>query len=111
MDEGATIGMDRFGMEHVLSDDRRVATVLALLRLGFSEQMVLSHDAACFSRMTPPSWRAGNAPHWHYENIPRRVLPMLTAGGATEADIQQMTVMNPARLLAPAAPGCDAAPR
>jgi phosphotriesterase-related protein len=101
MDEGATIGMDRFGMEHVLPDDRRVATVLALLRLGYADRMVLSHDAACFSRMTPPSWRAVHAPHWHYENIPRRVLPMLRAGGADEADIRQMLVTNPARLLAP----------
>ena len=33
MDNGSTIGMDRFGMEHVLSDDRRVATVLRLLEL------------------------------------------------------------------------------
>ena len=32
MDAGATIGMDRFGMEHVLPDDARVATVLTLLR-------------------------------------------------------------------------------
>ncbi|OZM78706.1 phosphotriesterase [Pseudonocardia sp. MH-G8] len=102
MDEGATIGMDRFGMEHVLSDDRRVATVLALLRLGYSDRMVLSHDAACFSRMTPPSWRAVHAPHWHYERISRRILPMLTAGGASEGDIQQMMTVNPARLLAPA---------
>jgi phosphotriesterase-related protein len=109
MDEGATIGMDRFGMEHVLPDDRRVATVLALLRLGYADRMVLSHDAACFSRMSPPSWRAAHAPHWHYENIPRRVLPMLSAGGATEADIHQMIVTNPARLLAPAAPSCDGA--
>jgi phosphotriesterase-related protein len=101
MDEGVTIGMDRFGMEHVLPDERRVATVLALLRLGYADRMVLSHDAACFSRMTPPSWRAVHAPHWHYENIPRRVLPMLRAGGATEADIRQMLVTNPARLLAP----------
>jgi phosphotriesterase-related protein len=104
MDEGATIGMDRFGMEHVLPDDRRVATVLALLRLGYADRMVLSHDAACFSRMTPPSWRAVHAPHWHYENVPRRVLPMLRSGGATEADIHQMLVANPARLLAPAEP-------
>lgn len=101
MDEGATIGMDRFGMEHVLPDDRRVATVLALLRLGYADRMVLSHDAASFSRMTPPSWRAVHAPHWHYENIPRRVLPMLRAGGADETDIRQMLVTNPARLLAP----------
>jgi phosphotriesterase-related protein len=100
MDEGATIGMDRFGMEHVLPDDRRVATVLALLRLGYADRMVLSHDAACFSRMTPPSWRAAHAPHWHYENISRRVLPMLRAGGATEAEVHQMFVTNPGRLLA-----------
>jgi phosphotriesterase-related protein len=104
MDDGAAIGMDRFGMEHVLGDERRVATVLALLRLGYADRMVLSHDAACFSRMTPPSWRAVHAPRWHYENIPRRVLPMLRAGGATEADIHQMLVTNPARLLKSAAP-------
>ena len=84
MDAGATIGMDRFGMEHVLPDEARVETVLALLRLGYAEQMVLSHDAAFFSRVTPPSWRARHAPHWHMENLPRRIVPRLLAGGATE---------------------------
>ena len=34
MDAGATIGMDRFGMEHVLPDAARTATVLALLARG-----------------------------------------------------------------------------
>ena len=34
MDAGATIGMDRFGMEHVLPDAARIATVLTLLRRG-----------------------------------------------------------------------------
>ena len=34
MDAGATIGMDRFGMGHVLPDDRRVLTVLEVPRLG-----------------------------------------------------------------------------
>jgi phosphotriesterase-related protein len=102
MDEGATIGMDRFGMEHVLPDERRVGTVLALLRLGYADRMVLSHDAAFFSRVTPPSWRAEHAPHWHLENIPTRILPQLRAGGASHDDIRQMTVLNPARLLTPA---------
>ena len=73
MDAGATIGMDRFGMEHVLPDDRRVRTVLALLRDGYADRMVLSHDAAFFSRVTPPSWRAEHAPHWHLENSARRI--------------------------------------
>lgn len=101
MDSGATIGMDRFGMEHVLPDDRRVRTVLELLRLGYAEKMVLSHDAAFFSRTTPPSWRTSRAPNWHLENIPRRIVPQLLAGGATDHDIHQMLVLNPSRLLSP----------
>ena len=101
MDAGATIGMDRFGMEHVLPDARRVSTVLELVRLGYAEKMVLSHDAAFFSRVTPPSWRSRQAPNWHMENIPRRIVPQLLAAGATEQDVHQMLVLNPARLLAP----------
>lgn len=99
-DDGATLGMDRFGMEHVLPDDRRVRTVLALLRLGYADRMVLSHDAAYYSRVTPPSWRRAHAPHWHAANLADRVLPMLRAGGASEEDLHQMLVTNPARLLA-----------
>ena len=101
MDSGATIGMDRFGMEHVLPDDRRVRTVLALLQLGYAQQMVLSHDAAFFSRVTPPSWRVAHTPNWHMENLSRRIVPQLLTGGATEEDIHQMLVLNPARLLTP----------
>lgn len=101
MDAGATIGMDRFGMEHVLPDEPRVATVLALLREGYADRMVLSHDAAFFSRVTPPSWRARHAPNWHMENISRRVVPRLLSAGATEDDIHQLLVVNPARLLTP----------
>jgi phosphotriesterase-related protein len=101
MDAGCTIGMDRFGMEHVLPDDRRIATVGRLLQLGYADRMVLSHDAAVFSRMTPPSWRSKHAPHWQMETISRRILPRLLESGASEADLQRMLVGNPARLLAP----------
>ena len=102
MDAGATIGMDRFGMEHMLADEARVETLLALLRLGYAEKMVVSHDAAFYSRVTPPSWRARHAPHWNLENIPRRVVPLLLERGATEQDIRQLLEINPARLLTPA---------
>ncbi|QMW65448.1 phosphotriesterase-related protein [Mumia sp. ZJ1417] len=100
-DTGATLGMDRFGMEHLLADEKRVRTVLALLPLGYADRMVLSHDAAFFSRVTPPSWRATHVPNWHMENVHRRIVPMLREGGASEADLEQMLVRNPARLLAP----------
>jgi phosphotriesterase-related protein len=99
MDNGSTIGMDRFGMEHVLSDERRVWTVASLVELGYAGRMVLSHDAAIYSPITPPSWRAANAPNWRMDNISTRILPMLGAAGVNGADLHQMMVVNPARLL------------
>ena len=95
MDSGATIGMDRFGMEHVLPDARRAGTVLALLSLGYADRMILSHDAAVFSHVTPPPGAPAKAPNWHMENISRRILPMLREGGASEHDLEQMLVTNP----------------
>ncbi len=104
MDAGATIGMDRFGMEHVLPDDARLATVLTLLEGGYADRMVLSQDAAFFSRVTPPSWRAAHVPHWTMENISRRILPRLLEQGATDDQIHQLMVLNPARILTPSMP-------
>jgi phosphotriesterase-related protein len=104
MDAGATIGMDRFGMEHVLPDDARLSTVLTLLQGGYADRMVLSQDAAFFSRVTPPSWRAGHAPHWTLENISRRILPGLLEQGGTPDQIHQLMVLNPARVLTPSTP-------
>jgi phosphotriesterase-related protein len=105
MRNGSTIGMDRFGMEHVLTDERRVRTVLSLLELGYADRMVLSHDAAFYSHVTPPSWRTRAAPNWQMEDIPRRILPRLRDEGVSEDDIDQMLVRNPMRLLETAAAG------
>jgi phosphotriesterase-related protein len=102
MDNGSTIGFDRFGMEHVLSDERRIRTLVRLLELGYADRIVLSHDAAFYSHVTPPSWRAVAAPNWHMENIPLRVLPKLRDAGVSAEEIEQMLVRNPMRLLEPA---------
>jgi hypothetical protein len=90
--------------EHVLPDERRVQSVLSLLRLGYADRMVLSHDAAFYSRVTPPSWRAAHAPNWHIENLSRRILPMVETGGANASDLNQMMVLIPRRILEPARP-------
>lgn len=103
MDNGSTIGMDRFGMEHVLPDERRVRTLLALLELGYADRMVLSHDAAFYSHITPPSWRVASAPHWRMDTISKRILPMLVDAGVSPGSISQMMVSNPRRLLEGAA--------
>ncbi len=81
MDNGSTIGMDRFGMEHVLPDERRVRTLVALLEQGYADRIVISHDAAFYSHVTPPSWRARAAPRWRMDTISRSILPTLRDAG------------------------------
>lgn len=103
MDNGSTIGMDRFGMEHVLPDDRRVRTVLALLELGYVDRMVLSHDAAFYSHVTSPAWRSVAAPRWRMDTISRHIIPLLRDAGVSGDEVEQMLIRNPRRLLAVAA--------
>jgi phosphotriesterase-related protein len=103
MDNGSTIGMDRFGMEQVLPDDRRIRTVARLLEDGYADRMVLSHDAAFYSHVTPPSWRASAAPRWRMDTIPRHIVPALRAAGVSDDTIHQLLVGNPRRLLEVAA--------
>jgi phosphotriesterase-related protein len=99
-DNGSYLGFDRFGMEHVAKDDDRIRTLLSLLELDYADHIVLSHDAAFFSRVTPPSWRARTVPHWHMENLSRRILPRLRDEGVDEATIRMLMVDNPRRVLA-----------
>ena len=73
LDTGVTLGMDRFGMAHTGDDEAGSSTVLALLAEGYADQLVLSHDSAYFSRVTPPSWRASTPPHWTHDHLSRRI--------------------------------------
>ncbi|MEU3270580.1 phosphotriesterase-related protein [Saccharomonospora sp. NPDC006951] len=99
MDNGSTIGLDRFGMEFVLDDESRIETLVALLDQGYAERMTLSHDAGFFSINTPPSFRAKHVPNWHHHRISDYILPEIRKRGATEEQIIQMMVVNPVRVL------------
>ena len=79
--------------------------MLALLAEGYADQLVLSHDSAYFSRVTPPSWRAEHTPHWTHDHLSRRVIPRLLRDGATEKDLDQMMIDNPHATAHPAAEG------
>jgi len=96
---GAWLGLDRFGIDHFNSTANRIATLLALMEEGYADRVHLSHDSACFM-----DFFAGNpvftGEEPSYLLITRTVLPALLAAGATQADIDQMMVDNPARFLA-----------
>ncbi|WP_194421272.1 phosphotriesterase family protein [Microbacterium abyssi] len=99
-DRGSFLGFDRFGMEHVGRDADRERMLLQLLDAGYADRIVLSHDAAVFSRVTPPSWRAVHTPSWTMSHLFENVLPRLRAAGLDEATEHQLMVANPRRVLA-----------
>ncbi|GAA1267197.1 phosphotriesterase [Sphaerisporangium rubeum] len=98
-DTGATLGMDRFGLDLYNPTADRVATVAALHHRGYTDRMVLSHDTACFMDYFGPSWDDLPlvAPNWRFDHILDDVLPALRAEGVPDAAIHQMMVVNPRR--------------
>jgi len=106
-DAGATLGMDRFGLDLFNPTADRVATIVALAARGYADRMVLAHDASCFIDYfgaAHDAVKATAAPNWHYEHISDDVLPALREAGVTEAQIQQMLVDNPRRYFTRSVP-------
>jgi phosphotriesterase-related protein len=99
MDNGSTVGLDRFGMEQVLRDEQRIDMLVTLCELGYADRLTLSHDAGFFSINTPPSWRTKNAPNWHHANISDRIIPAIRERGVSDETIRQIMVTNAARIL------------
>ena len=97
LNRGSYIGMDRFGLDMILSTERRVSTVARLCERGWAHRMVLSHDACCSIDFYPKG--TPMPPQWNYRHICTDVVPALRAEGVSEADLTEMTVMNPRRVL------------
>ena len=92
---GSYLGMDRFGLDNILSFSDRVGTVAAMCERGHADKMVLAHDAACFMDWLPEAALPVVLPNWHYLHIHNDVLPALRERGVTEDQITTMLVDNP----------------
>ncbi len=98
-DAGSIIGMDRFGIDSYNSPENRIATVAEMCRRGYADRMILSHDASVFSINTEPQHRAKHFPNWHFNYVSDTVIPELRKRDVSEAQIHQMMVENPKRIL------------
>jgi phosphotriesterase-related protein len=96
---GSYIGMDRFGIDTILSFEDRVNTVAAMCERGHASRMVLSHDAACFNHWLPERSLPAILPRWHYLHIHNDVIPALTRKGVSEQQLRMMLVENPRRIF------------
>jgi phosphotriesterase-related protein len=99
-DTGASIGCDRFNIEHFNPDADRIETLTALLAEGYVDRVHLGHDAACFfDFMFSNPYFADE--HADYLHISTKILPALLEAGVTQQQIDQMLVGNVQRFFAP----------
>jgi phosphotriesterase-related protein len=97
-DTGASIGCDRFNIEHFNPDANRIETLTAILAEGYADRVHLGHDAACFfDFMFSNPYFADE--HADYLHISTKILPALLDAGVTQAQIDQMLVENPQRFF------------
>jgi len=91
---GPFIGMDRYGTEIFLPDDRRDVTLLTLLERGHADRMFISADACAEFDWFPPELIEQMAPNWKSTYIFDGVVPRLREAGMTDDQLEQMTVTN-----------------
>jgi phosphotriesterase-related protein len=99
MDNGSTIGMDRFGIQlrSMPGFEERVDTVARLCQLGYANQMVLSHDTNC--HMDTHARLHDRFPDWIFTHISDAVIPALKERGVTEDQVALMLIGNPRRIF------------
>jgi phosphotriesterase-related protein len=93
-DTGASLGCDRFGIDHFNPLADRIRTLTALVSEGYADHVHLGHDAACFYdfMVGDPAFADENP---DYLLISNKVLPALRDAGVTQEEIDRMLVHNP----------------
>jgi phosphotriesterase-related protein len=93
-DTGASLGFDRFGIDHFNPTADRIHTLSALVQEGYADRVHLSHDAACFyDFMIDNPFFADEHPDYLF--ISNEVIPRLEEAGVTADAITQMMEENP----------------
>jgi phosphotriesterase-related protein len=115
-DRGSYVGFDRFGIEALISDDKRIESVCKMVEAGYAKSICLSHDATCGAWLGRPIFGgklvmtaemlAAAMPNWESAHLFKRILPILRDRGVTDADVQTIFVENPKRWF-----GGEEAPR
>jgi phosphotriesterase-related protein len=93
-DSGASLGFDRFGIDHFNPTADRIRTLSALVEQGYTDRIHLSHDAACFyDFMVDNPFFAHEHPDYLF--ISNEVIPRLQEAGVTANAVAQMMEENP----------------
>ena len=99
---GVSIAYDRFGLEFLIADEKRVEALVGLINEGYGNKVMLSHDyvGASLGRggLWPEEMKVQVA-DWSHTHIFRHIIPALKKTGISDNQIYALMVDNPRRLL------------
>jgi phosphotriesterase-related protein len=105
-DRGAYVGFDRFGIETLIPDEKRIESVVRMVGAGYTRSVCLSHDSICTWLGRPifgghfvvtPEQVEAAIPNSEPTHLFKRIIPQLKERGVTDADIRTIFVDNPQR--------------
>lgn len=97
---GAWIEFDAIGADNWFPEqDKLVDFTLNLMQAGYGGQILLSHDAGWYEVGSPDGKPQPDGVRG-YTALVERFIPALRSRGVSEAEIHQLTVINPAKAFA-----------
>jgi phosphotriesterase-related protein len=94
---GAYVELDSVGAPYQ-SQTELLETTLTLIKAGYADHLLLSHDAGWYNPARPNGMP--DEGYRGYTSLARDFLPSLLERGVSEAQVRQITVDNPARAFA-----------
>lgn len=96
---GCYVGLDRFGIELFLPDEKRISTAIELVKRGHTEKLALSCDACATIDWFPEELIKQMLPRWTMDHLFVDVIPALEQGGVGGDAIGVMLEEVPRRWL------------
>jgi phosphotriesterase-related protein len=100
--KGVYVAFDRIGLEIITPTDINVKNIAELCKLGYANQIMLSHDTVNVWLGRPievPQQYIPAFANWRIDFISEKVVPALKAQGVTDEQIKTMMVDNPRNLF------------
>lgn len=96
---GSFIGLDRFGLDHILTTEDRIDVLVSLCDHGFIDHIVVSQDASCHCNWYSKQTMASVNERWHHLHLMRDVLPVLRDRGFGDQEVRTIFETNPRKVF------------
>lgn len=98
---GSYLGFDRFGLDIVFPDEKRVSSLAKMIEAGAGDRCVVSHDSVwCWKGQPfPPGMLASVPDAFDPTLFDRKIVPQLLERGITQDQVDRLVVENPRRFF------------